>query len=125
MATILLVDDSKTTRTILKNLLEEAGHTVIGEAANGFEGIMRYKELHPDLTTMDIVMPVLDGIEALKGIIDFNPDAKVVMVSAEDQSDNLVDAIKYGAKDYLAKPFKPEQLQCVIHRVLNLTSYTF
>ncbi|BCN30352.1 response regulator [Anaeromicropila herbilytica] len=118
MATILLVDDSKTTRKILKNLLEDAGHTIIGEASNGYEGIQKYKELKPDLTTMDIIMPTLDGIESLKGIMKLNPKAKVVMVAAEEQPSYFVDAVKCGATEFIVKPFNPETLNIIIDKVL-------
>ena len=82
MAKILLVDDSKTSRKILKGILEESGHEIIGEAVNGEDGIAKYKELKPELTTMDITMPVLDGLEALRQIMEYDKSAKVIMVTA-------------------------------------------
>ncbi len=118
MAKILIVDDSRTSRKFLKTMLEADQHEVIGEASNGIEGIQKYKELNPDITTMDITMPELDGIEALKQIIEFDPNAKVVMVTAAGQKNKIVDAVKYGAKDFLAKPFDAEQIRNIINNLI-------
>lgn len=85
MAKILIVDDSKTSRKILRNILEDSGHEVVGEAINGEEAVVKYKELQPDITTMDITMPVMDGLQALKEIMDTDKNAKVVMVTAAGQ----------------------------------------
>lgn len=120
MARILVVDDSKTSRKILKGILEENGHEVIGEAVNGEEGLAKYKELKPDITTMDITMPVLDGMEALKQIMEYDKNAKVVMVTAAGQKVKMVDAIKYGAIEFLAKPFESSQIITIISKILNL-----
>lgn len=117
MARILLVDDSKTSRKILRSILEENGHEVIGEAVNGEEGINKFKELHPDITTMDITMPVMDGLEALKNIVEFDKSAKVIMVTAAGQKTKMVDAIKYGAAEFLAKPFEATQIIEIINKV--------
>jgi two-component system chemotaxis response regulator CheY len=117
MAKILLVDDSKTSRKILRGILEDNGHTVIGDAANGAEGLEKYKELHPDITTMDITMPVMDGLEALKAIMEYDKNAKVVMVTAAGQKSKMVDALKYGASEFLAKPFEAAQIIEIINKV--------
>ncbi len=118
MAKILLVDDSKTSRKILRGILEENGHEVIGEAVNGEDGVEKFKELHPDITTMDITMPVMDGLDALKQIMEFDKNAKVVMVTAAGQKTKMVDAIKYGAAEFLAKPFESAQIIEIINKVL-------
>ena len=118
MARILLVDDSRTSRKILRSILEENGHEVIGEAANGEEGVDKFKELHPDITTMDITMPVMDGLTALKDIMEFDKSAKVVMVTAAGQKTKMVDAIKYGAAEFLAKPFEATQIIEIINKVI-------
>ncbi len=119
MATILIVDDSKTSRKMLRTLLEQAGHTVADEAVNGEEGLQKYKELRPDIVTMDITMPVLDGIEALKSIIAEDKDAKVIMVTAAGQKNKIVEAVKYGAAEFIAKPFEAGQISATIDEVLK------
>jgi two-component system chemotaxis response regulator CheY len=118
MAKILMVDDSRTSRKILRGILEENGHEVIGEAVNGKDGIDKYVELHPDITTMDITMPEMGGLEALKQIMDIDKNAKVVMVTAAGQKTKMVDAVKYGAAEFLAKPFDASQIIEIINKVL-------
>lgn len=110
MARILVVDDAMFMRTVLKGVLEEGGHTVVGEAENGDVAVKKYKDLKPDLVTMDITMPDKDGIAALKEIRDFDPNAKVIMCSAMGQQAMVVDAIKSGAKDFCVKPFDKERV---------------
>ncbi len=119
MARILIVDDSRTTRRILRQILEDKGHEVVGEAANGEEGVAKYKELKPDLTTMDITMPGLDGVEALRKIKEHDPDAKVIMVSAAGQKHKVLDAMKAGAAEFLTKPFEEEEIVERIESVLK------
>jgi len=118
MAKILLVDDSKTSRKILRGILEGNGHEVIGEAVNGEDGVVKFKELNPDITTMDITMPIMDGLEALEKIMEFNKKAKVIMVTAAGQKTKMVDALKYGASEFLAKPFDEAQITDIINKVL-------
>ncbi|MBE5942252.1 MAG: response regulator [Lachnospiraceae bacterium] len=118
MAKILIVDDSRTSRKILKGILENAGYEVVGEATNGQEGYERYVELMPDIVTMDITMPVLDGIEALKKIKNEYPEAKVVMVTAAGQKTKMVEAVQNGANEFVSKPFEPEQLKMIIDKVM-------
>lgn len=120
MATILIVDDSRTSRKVLKNLLETEGHTIVGEAANGDDGVKMYTELQPDVVTMDITMPVLDGIDALQQIMKINSAAKVIMVTAAGQKNKMLDAIKFGASDFLTKPFEPEQITAVIRKITTV-----
>ncbi|MDO5294575.1 MAG: response regulator [bacterium] len=118
MAKILVVDDSRTSRKFLRTILEEGQHKIVGEAKNGLEAIEKYKELHPDLTTMDITMPELDGLGALKEIMEYDKAAKVIMVTAAGQKNKVVDAIKYGAIDYVTKPFDPEKINASIEKSL-------
>lgn len=117
MARILIVDDSRTSRKVLKGILETAGHEVIGEAVDGMDGLTKYKELSPDITTLDITMPVMDGIEALKSIREYDSSAKVVMVTAAGQHTNMVDALKLGAAEFVTKPFEEEAILSVINRL--------
>lgn len=106
MKRVLVVDDAAFMRIYLRNILEKNGFEVAGEAANGAIGVMQYKTLKPDLVTMNITMPELDGISALREIKAFDPGAKVVMVSAMEQESMVRDAILSGAKTFIAKPFK-------------------
>ncbi len=119
MAKILVIDDSRTSRKVLRNILEEKGHEIIGEAVNGEEGFKLFKELQPDLVTLDITMPVLDGIEALELIMDYNKEAKVIMVTAAGQKKKMVEALKFGASEFISKPFEPEQIITIISKVLQ------
>ena len=118
MAKILIVDDSKTSRKILREILESDGHQIIGEAANGKEGVSKYIELKPDITTMDITMPIMNGLDALKEIVDYDKDAKVIMVTAAGQKTKMVDAVKFGAAEFLAKPFEAAQIIDIINKTL-------
>lgn len=118
MAKILLVDDSRTSRKILRGVLEEAGYEIIGEAKNGVEGVELYKSLSPDIVTMDITMPELDGIGALQMIRQHDPNAKVIMVTAAGQKSKMVQAVKYGASDFLSKPYEPQQVLDIIAKLV-------
>ncbi len=114
MANVLIVDDSSTSRKLLRNILEENGHTIVGEATNGEEGYFKFQELHPDIVTMDITMPKMDGLEALQMIKDADKNAKVVMITSAGQKSKLLRAIECGASDFLAKPFSAEQITAVM-----------
>ena len=105
MKSVLIVDDSRTSRRILKDILEKAGYEVKGEAINGKEAVETYAKLLPDIVTMDITMPEMDGIEALRRIKELFPDAKVVMVTAAGQKDKMMEAVKLGAAEFVSKPF--------------------
>ncbi|MDE5778874.1 MAG: response regulator [Lachnospiraceae bacterium] len=119
MTKILIVDDSRTSRKILKGILESSGYEVIGEATNGQEGYDYYVELKPDIVTMDVTMPVLDGIESLKKIKADYPEAKVIMVTAAGQKAKMVEAVRSGADEFVAKPFDPEQLKTIVEKVVG------
>ena len=117
MAKILIVDDSKTSRKFLRNMLEDAGHEVVSEAVNGVEGVEKFRLYKPDVVTMDITMPVMDGIEAVREMID--PGAKVIMVTAAGQKTNMVEALKRGAADFIQKPFDSAVIINTIEKVLE------
>ncbi len=119
MAKILIVDDSRTSRRILKGLLEGEGYEIVGEAVNGQEGYDKYVELKPDLVTMDITMPVMTGVESLKKIKGDFPEAKVIMVSAAGQQHNMLEAVQSGAAEFIAKPFDADEIKRVIKNVLE------
>ena len=110
MSTVLIVDDSKTSRFMLKRILEENGYEVVAEAENGQEGYDKYCQLMPDFVTLDITMPVMDGIETLVKIKEFDEDAKVIMVTAAGQKGKMLDAIKLGAAEFVTKPFETGQI---------------
>lgn len=114
---ILIADDALFMRNMLKDIFVKAGFEVVGEAANGVEAVEKYHELHPDLVTMDIVMPLKSGIEALQQITRENPDARVVMCSALGQEALIIEAVQAGAKDFIVKPFKEERVLDVVRRV--------
>ncbi len=119
MANILIVDDSRTSRKILRRILEEAGHTIVGESVDGEEGYLKYKQLKPELVTLDITMPKLDGIEALQLIRKADEDARVVMITAAGQKEKMMQAIKYGAAEFIAKPYESDEVTQIIDKVLN------
>lgn len=107
---ILIVDDMVFIRASLKKILETAGYEVVGEAQDGEEGVSLYKKLLPDLVTLDLTMPKMDGISALEEIRKINPNAKAIMISAMGQQKNVLRAIQLGAKNFIVKPFKPEKV---------------
>lgn len=115
--TVLVVDDSKTSRKILTDVLTRMGLEVIGEAVNGEEGFLKYKELHPDIVTMDITMPVMNGLESLLLIKHEDENAKVVMITAAGQKNNLMQAVKAGAEEFLTKPLEEEEIRRVIGEI--------
>ena len=99
---------------MVKDTLQSDGWDVVGEASNGNDAVELYQQLRPDVVTLDIIMPGSDGIEALRSIMRINPEAKVVVVSALNQTKLISEAIRSGAQDFIAKPFLPEQLQQTI-----------
>lgn len=122
MATVLMVDDSAVSRKVLRNILEKGGYEVIGEAVNGEEGYLKYKELKPDIVTMDITMPVMDGIESLSLIKRENEDTKVVMITASGQREKMVEALKRGAEEFILKPFEEEEILKTLSYIMESES---
>ncbi|KYZ77354.1 two-component system response regulator [Anaerosporomusa subterranea] len=118
MARILVCDDSMFMRMILKKALVENGHEVVDEAGDGSQAVQLHRQHKPDLTTMDITMPVMDGIEAVKIIRDEDPTARIIMVTAIGQKAIITDAIKAGASGFIVKPFDHSQIKEVVKRVL-------
>lgn len=119
MARVLVVDDSSIMRRNLSAILTKAGHTIVAEAANGELGVKEYEKHKPDLVTMDITMPVMDGIGAVKKIIAFDPEALIIMISALDQKFMVLTAIQNGARHYIIKPFSTEKVIDVVNEVLS------
>lgn len=119
MARILIVDDAKFMRITLTNIIKKANHEIVGEAENGREAVRLYRELKPDLVTMDITMPEMSGLDAVKEIKRDFKDAKIIMCSAMGQQKMVVDAIEAGAKDFIVKPFDESQVIDSISRVLR------
>ncbi|SMB96636.1 two-component system, chemotaxis family, response regulator CheY [Desulfonispora thiosulfatigenes DSM 11270] len=107
---VLVVDDASFMRMMIKDILSKNGFEVVGEAENGLKAIEKYKELEPDLVTMDITMPELDGVEAVKKIKEVNPNAKVIMCSAMGQKAMVIEAIQAGATDFIVKPFQADRV---------------
>ena len=118
MSRVLIADDAAFMRTMIKNILTEAGYEVVGEAENGQVAVAKYEELRPDLTTMDITMPELDGLSALKRIREVDPAARVVMCSAMGQQAMVVESIQAGARDFIVKPFQPDRVLEAVHKAL-------
>ena len=119
MKKILVVDDAKVIRMIIRQILTRHGFEIAGEAGNGREALEKYKELRPDAVTMDIVMPEVDGIQGLKEIIAFDKQAKVVMISAIDQRDALMESIRNGAVDYVVKPFEDDRMVASLRNIFG------
>lgn len=115
--TVLIVDDAEFMRVMLRDIVEDMGWTVAGEAANGQEAITGFEQVKPDLVLMDITMPVMDGTEALQTILQCNPSANVVMITALGQKDQVLTAIKAGARDFIIKPFDQERVQDTLRRL--------
>jgi two-component system chemotaxis response regulator CheY len=116
---ILIVDDAAFMRMMIKDVLTKNGFTVCGEAENGAKAIEKYKELSPDLVIMDITMPEIDGIQAVKEIKKANDSAKIIMCSAMGQQAMVIEAIQAGAKDFIVKPFQAERIIEAVKKVLG------
>ncbi len=119
MAKILCVDDAAFMRKVIKDTLSKNGYTDIYEAVDGADAVEKYSEIQPDLVIMDITMPNMDGLEALKAIRAKNGNANVVMCSAMGQEAMVIDAIQSGAKDFIVKPFKPDRIMKTVTTILG------
>jgi two-component system chemotaxis response regulator CheY len=118
-ARVLIADDASFMRQMIREIIEPEGYEVVGEATDGDEAVAQYEALNPDLVTMDIVMPKRSGIDAVKGIIEKRPDACVVMCSALGQETLVMEALQAGAKDFIVKPFKPNNVLNTLQKVLE------
>ena len=118
MPSVLIADDAAFMRMMIKNILTEAGYEIVGEAENGTVAVSKYRELKPDLTTMDITMPEMDGLAALREIRDQDPEARVVMCSAMGQQSMVIESIQAGARDFIVKPFQPERVLEAVQKAL-------
>ena len=119
---ILIVDDAPFMRAMLKRILDGNDFEVVGEAANGREGVELYSSLKPDLVTLDMVMPEMSGMEALQQIRGSDPKARVVVISAVDQRENLLEAIRSGAAEYIIKPFDDQRVLSAVRRALDVAT---
>jgi len=118
---LLITDDAAIIRAMIRDTAEAAGWTVVGEAKNGQEAIERYRELRPDVMTLDMVMPGFDGLHALRGVREFDAAARVIVVSALDQQEVLRNAFKLGAADFMIKPFDPAALTETLEKTMGQT----
>lgn len=119
MKKVLIVDDAAFMRMMIKDILQKNEFEVVGEASNGIEAVNLYKKEQPDIVTMDITMPDMDGIEAVKEIRKIDPTAKIIMCSAMGQQSMVMDAIKSGAKDFIVKPFQADRVLEAIRKVIG------
>ena len=115
---VLIVDDAVVMRMMIKGILNKNGYEVVGEAQNGLEAVEKYRALVPDLVTMDMVMPEMDGIAAVKQIVADHPDARIIMCTSMGQQALVVEAIQAGAKSFITKPFQPPKILETIQKVL-------
>jgi len=114
---VLITDDTAFMRMTLRNILEKNGYQVVGEAEDGQDAVDKYRELRPELVTMDITMPRMDGITAIKKIMEFDPQAKIVVCSAMGQKALVIDALNAGARDFIVKPFQAERIVNALQKV--------
>lgn len=119
MKKILVVDDAAFMRLMLKGILSKNGYEIVGEAENGEEAVEKYRSLSPDLVTMDITMPIMEGVEAVRQIKKLDPNAKIIMCSAMGQQTMVVESLQAGAKDFIVKPFQEERVLESIRKTLG------
>ena len=117
--TILLVDDAAIMRLLLKDILTKNGYEVVAEAENGLKAVEKFKELHPDLVIMDITMPVMNGIQATKGIKEADANALIIMCSAMGQQSMVIESIQAGARDFIVKPFNTDRVVEAVQKVIG------
>ena len=117
--TVLICDDAIFMRTMVSDILQQAGFEVVGEAESGLQAIEKYRALRPDLVTMDIVMPDMGGIDAVREITKLDPQARVLMCSAMGQQALVVEALQAGARDFVVKPFQPSRVLEAVERILS------
>ncbi len=116
---ILITDDTAFMRMTLKNILEKNGYEIAGEAEDGLQSVEKYKAVNPDLVTMDITMPNMDGIAAIKEIMSHDAEAKIIVCSAMGQKTLVIEALSSGAKDFIVKPFQPDRILDAVKKVLG------
>ena len=116
---IVLADDLSFMRMVQREILEEKGYKIVGEASDGFEAIEKFTAFHPDVIVLDITMPNMNGLDAMHKIFEMDPTAKIVICSALGQQQLIVEAIKAGVKDFIVKPFKPERIISAIDKALK------
>ncbi|MCT4545397.1 MAG: response regulator [Vallitalea sp.] len=116
---ILIVDDAAFMRMMIKDILTKNGYNVVGEAENGLKAVEKFNELNPDLVIMDITMPEMDGIEAVKAIKNNNSDAVIIMCSAMGQQAMVIESIQAGAKDFIVKPFQAERVVEAVSKIIG------
>jgi two-component system chemotaxis response regulator CheY len=116
---VLVVDDAAFMRMMIKDILSKNGYDIVGEAENGLKAVEKYQELKPDLTTMDITMPEMDGITAVKEIKKLDAGAKIIMCSAMGQQAMVIEAIQSGARDFIVKPFQPDRVLEAVRKAVG------
>lgn len=119
MASILIVDDAAFMRMMIKDILSKNGYAVVAEAENGYKAVEKYKEVNPDLVIMDITMPEMDGIQAVKQIKAIDGSAKIIMCSAMGQQAMVIESIQAGARDFIVKPFQAERVLEAVRKVVG------
>ncbi len=120
MVSVLVVDDSLFMRTMLKDILVQGGHTVVGEAVDGGDAIEKYKETKPEMVLMDTIMPNMNGIEGVRGIVEHDPAARIIMCSAYGKDKTVIESFEAGALNYILKPFEPSHVLEIIDKVIDI-----
>ncbi len=123
MARILICDDARFMRLMLSRIISKMGHEVVGEASNGEEAVQMYHDLKPDIITLDVVMPKMDGLNALRRILAIDPEAKVLMVTAIGNQTMVLNAMRLGAREYVVKPFRIGEVVRAVNKLLTTPTY--